>query len=44
VCVDGVLDGSAERRELRAQRPQDGDERTYALALELADGAAQGVV
>lgn len=45
VCVDGVLDGSAERRDLRDQRPQDGNERTYALALglglELAGGAAR---
>jgi hypothetical protein len=44
VRVDRVLDGSAERRDLRDQRPQDGDERTYALGLELAGGAAQGVV
>ena len=45
VYVDGVLDGSPEGRDLRAQRPQDGDEHTYALALglglELAGGAAQ---
>ena len=44
VCVDG----SAERRDLRDQRLHDGDERTYALALglglELAGGAAEGVV
>jgi hypothetical protein len=40
-----VLDGSAERRELRDERPQDGDERTRpGLGLELVGGAAQGVV
>ena len=48
VCVDGVLDGSAERRDLRDQRPQDGDERTHALALglglELAGGAARAAL
>ncbi len=45
VYVDGVLDGSPEGRDLRAQRPQDGDEHTSARALglgrELAGGAAQ---